>query len=108
MELFYHYLDTELLDAKIKESKFPFSQFLFWDAAIETIDLHKHQRYIIERVFTRGHSSDVYMVQKNYRKEEIIVALKSSKELDSKTAHFCSYYYKIPLHEFNASSFYSR
>ncbi len=85
---------------------FPFSQFLFWDAQVEDIDLQKNKRYVIERVMTRGKMEDFETVLALYSKGEIRAALKESKELDPKTRHFCSWYFEIPENELHASSFY--
>ena len=106
MNSFLKYIDTTKLDKKIKEERFPFGQQLFWDYPIKDIDLKIHQRFIIERVLTRGFTNDFYILQKIYSIDEIQAALRKSKELDPKTAHFCSWYFNIPLHELHVSSFY--
>jgi hypothetical protein len=85
---------------------FPFSQYLFWDALAEDIDLQKNKRYVIERVMTRGKMEDFETLLTLYSKEEIREALKESKVLDPKTRHFSSWYFKIPENELHASSFY--
>lgn len=88
-------------------STFPFSQYLFWDAPSEDIDLQKNMRYVIERVMTRGKMEDFETLLTLYSKEEIRASLKESKELDPKTHHFCSWHFDIPESELHASSFYS-
>ncbi len=85
---------------------FPFSQYLFWDAQVEDIDLQKNKRYVIERVMTRGKMEDFKMLLTLYSREEIKEELKKSKELDPKTRHFCSWYFDIPENELHAPSFY--
>jgi hypothetical protein len=87
-------------------TNFPFSQYLFWDAEIADIDLRKNMRYVIERVMTRGKMQDFEKLLELYAKEEISEEIKKSKELDPKTAHFCSWYFGIPQQELHASSFY--
>lgn len=106
MNIYFNFINTQQLDKQIETTKFPFSQYLFWDTAIEKIDLQKNKRYIIERVLTRGLLQDFYMLLKIYSTEEIKDALKKSKELDSKTAHFCSHYFNLPKSEMRVSSFY--
>ena len=106
MNSYLKYIDTASLDERIKTERFPFSQNLFWDYPLENIDLKTHQRYVIERVLTRGFTNDFYMLQKIYSLTEIQTALRKSKELDPKTAHFCSWYFNIPRHELHVSSFY--
>jgi hypothetical protein len=103
---YFTLIDTSRLNQKIKSGQFPFSQFLFWDAEINTIDIKVHQRYVIERVLTRGLLEDFYVLTQLYTKEEIKKALKQSKELDNKTIAFCSRYFNLPQSEMHASSFY--
>jgi hypothetical protein len=87
-------------------NSFPFSKNLFWDCEIPDIDLRKNRRYIIERVLTRGQWSDFNALLKMYNVNEIKSAIIKSKELDPKTAHFCSWYFNIPESEIHVSSFY--
>jgi hypothetical protein len=86
--------------------RFPFSQYLFWDADINTISLQKNRRYIVERVITRGSIEDFKKLLSIYSKNEIIHELKKVKDLDPKTRHFCSWYFNIPINDLHASSFY--
>lgn len=69
--------------------------------------MEKRKNYIIERVLSRGLLSDFYFLLQLYTSEEIIIAVKKSKVLDKKAVNFCSRYFKIPLNEMHASSFYS-
>ncbi|TWI85053.1 hypothetical protein IQ13_0207 [Lacibacter cauensis] len=107
MSSYFNFIDTKALDKKIRSGEFPFSQKLFWDTAVEKIDLKKNQRYIIERVLTRGFLEDFYMLLQIYTTTEIKEALLKSKELDPKTINFCSNYFNIPKQEMHASSFYN-
>jgi hypothetical protein len=91
----------------ISRKDFPFSQQLFWDAALENIDNEKHKNYIIERVISRGGLEDFFYLLKMYQRSEIVDAVKKSKVLDAKTVNFCSLYFDIPLKELHASSFYA-
>lgn len=106
MNSYFEFLDTETLDEKLKSGLFPFSRNLFWDSETTSIDLKKNQRYVIERVLTRGFTEDFYMLLKIYSSNEIKDALRKSKELDSKTINFCSDFFNIPKTEMNVSSFY--
>ncbi len=107
MNAYFNFIDTEVLDKRIQSGEFPFTQKLFWDTALDKIDLKKNQRYIIERVLTRGFLQDVYMLLQLYTVAEIRDALRKSKELDPKTISFCSQYFNIPKEEMHASSFYN-
>lgn len=107
MNFFFKYLPENILIKKIEKYSFPFSQHLFWDTPIEKIDNEKHKNYIIERVLSRGLLEDFYFLLQLYTSEEITNAVKKSKMLDKKTINFCSHYFKIPINELHASSFYS-
>lgn len=107
MNAYFSFIDTSTLDKKVLSGEFPFSQKLFWDTSIEKIDVRKNQRYIIERVITRGFLEDFYILLKLYTTSEIREALRKSRELDPKTINFCSHYFKIPKQEMHASSFYN-
>ena len=87
-------------------NEFPFSQNLFWDSSLADIDLRKNKQYIIERVITRGRLSDFNILLTLYPREEVIRAITKSKEMDTKTAHFCSWYFQIPQEKLHVSSFY--
>jgi hypothetical protein len=104
---FFKYLPENILLKKIDKSSFLFSQYLFWDTPIEKIDIEKHKNYIIERVLSRGLLTDFYFLLQLYTSEEITSAVKKSKTLDKKTLNFCSHFFKIPINELHASSFYS-
>lgn len=106
MTNYFKYLPENVLTKKIEKGEFPFSQNLFWDAPLEKIDIIKHKNYIIERVLSRGLLQDFYYLLQIYTTEEIIIAVKKSRVLDKKTINFCSHYFKIPLNELHASSYY--
>jgi hypothetical protein len=106
MHSYFKYINIAKAEEKIRTMSFPFSRNLFWDVDIENIDLQKHSRYVIERVVTRGFTEDFYILLKIYSTHQIQEALRKSKELDAKTANFCSYFFKIPKSEVHVSSFY--
>lgn len=107
MAFYFKYLPESVLEKKIGEGEFTFSQYLFWDTPIEKIDIIKHKNYIIERVLSRGALKDFYYLLQLYSTNEIAAAVKNSRVLDKKTVNFCSHYFGIPLNELHASSFYS-
>ncbi len=107
MSSYFKYLPEAVLSKNIEKGDFPFSQYLFWDTPVEKIDTEKHKNYIIERVLSRGLLQDFYFLLQLYTREEIIKAVKSSRVLDKKTINFCSHYFKIPLNELHASSYYN-
>jgi len=107
MNSYFSSIDTKLLDEKLSSGQFPFSKYLFWDTPIEMIDPKRHKKYIIERVLVKGSIKDFYFLLKMYSNDEIVAAIKESKVLDKKTTSFCSYYFKVPLNELHASSYYN-
>jgi hypothetical protein len=107
MRSYFDFIDTGLLDRLLSSGQFPFSKYLFWDTPVEMIDTVLHKKYIIERVLVKGTLKDFYCLIKIYSKDEIVAAIKSSKVLDKKTVNFCSYYFKVPLNELHASSYYN-
>lgn len=107
MTNYFKYLPENILTKKIEKGEFPFSQNLFWDTPLEKIDLIKHKNYIIERVLSRGLLKDFFFLLQLYTNEEITIAVKNSNVLDKKTIHFCSHYFRIPLNELHASSYYN-
>lgn len=107
MSSYFNFIDTKALDKRVQTGEFPFSQNLFWDTSIKNIDLKKNQRYIIERVLTRGFLEDFYLLLKLYTTNELKEAILKSRVLDAKTINFCSHYFNIPKSEMHASSFYS-
>ncbi len=104
---YFNFIDTGILDKKLSTGQFPFSKYLFWDTSIENIDIKLHKTYIIERVLTKGFLADIYLLLKMYSNDEIVTAIKSSKVLDKKTVNFCSHYFKVPINELHASSYYN-
>jgi hypothetical protein len=106
MSVYFSYIDTAALDEQLKAGGVPFSRYLFWDADINKIDTDQHQRYIIERVLTRGSLADFYMLIRIYSTEQIQHALRKSRVLDPKTVNFCSNYFHLSKSEMHVSSFY--
>ncbi len=107
MSAYFKYLSPEILNQPVDRIHFPFSQHLFWDAPITTIDIEHHKNFIIERVIGRGLLADFYLLLKMYTQTEIISAIKKSKTLDPKTVNFCCIYFEIPRSDLYASPFYS-
>jgi hypothetical protein len=70
---------------------------VFWDINPKKLDWRSNRQFIIERVLTRGLTSDVRAIFRVYSKEELADAVLKSKTLDKKTANFMSNYLNIPL-----------
>lgn len=107
MNNYFKLINTNQLEKKIASGDFPFPQNLFWDTEVDNVNLKSNSRYIIERVLTRGFLEDFYILTRLYPVEEIKDALRKSKNLDTKTVHFCSHYFNISLSEMYVSPYYS-
>jgi hypothetical protein len=72
---------------------------LLWDVDRETIDPQKHKKFIIERVLKFGTPKEVRWLLSKYVEADIIQVVKSSRNLDCKTANFWAVHFGIPLEE---------
>ncbi len=66
---------------------------LFWDVNPENIDPKKNQRFVIERILSRGDVEDMRWAQEFYGDEALKTTLVSTKIIDRKSFFFwCSYF----------------
>lgn len=72
---------------------------IFWDLEVEKLDLKENSFQIIERVLEWGGFPQVHWMFKNYSKEDIIEAVKESRQLSKKSANFWADYYQIQKDE---------
>jgi hypothetical protein len=69
---------------------------LFWDTDINTVDLVKNKRYVIERILKFGNLADYSWLKNMYKTEEIKeVITRDRSELDKKSLNFWYFIYKI-------------
>jgi len=73
--------------------------YLFWDIDQDTLDLHRHKRFIIERMLQYGRPEDIHWLLDHYSKDDIVDVIKRSKTIDRKTASYWSIHYHIPEKE---------
>ena len=100
------FVEEKLKDFDPKAPGFPFSRELFWDYPDLNTDLEMHAWFVIERVVIRGHLEDYSKMLKIFSTQKIIECLKRSKELDPKTRHLVSWYFKIPSNELEVAATY--
>ncbi|HCC54585.1 MAG TPA: hypothetical protein DEQ20_06635 [Desulfobulbaceae bacterium] len=81
-----------------------FNKNLFWDVQVETLDLEKHARFIIERVVSRGNRQDWQLLKRVYGKERIRDEAVRIRSLDKKTVSFLSVYLGLEKAEFRCCS----
>ncbi len=72
---------------------------LFWDVDISLLDKNQDQQFIIERILKYGRLETIQWLLANYSDQEIIAAIKCSKTIDKKTAHYWAIHYHIPKEE---------
>jgi hypothetical protein len=77
-----------------------FSASLFWDVDKTTLNLKKHQRFIIERALTYGTLSDWFLIKKQYGKATIKSESMQIRYLDKQTLAFCAAYFKESINNF--------
>lgn len=72
---------------------------IFWDLDATGLDIQENSRQIIERVLEWGDFQQVRWMLKTYPKDQIIEAVKLSRQLSKKSANFWATYYNIPKSE---------
>ena len=77
-----------------------FKKSLFWDVHIDSLDLEKHARFIVERVVSRGNRQDWQLLKEIYGKERIRKEAMRIRSLDPKTVSFLSVYFGMEKNEF--------
>ena len=69
---------------------------LFWDTDINTVDLVKNKRYVIERILMFGDLADYSWLKKIYQPTEIKeVIIRDRSELNKKSLNFWRFIYNI-------------
>ena len=77
-----------------------FSQNLFWDVDINTLDVDKHSKFVLERVLQYGDLEDWKKVKNYYSFDYIKTMALNIRSLDPKTLSFIATYINIPITEF--------
>ena len=77
-----------------------FSKHLFWDIDINTFDVEKNARWLIERVVTRGFYSDWLLLKNTYDADRIKTEALQIRALDKKSLNFLSKFFNLPIENF--------
>jgi hypothetical protein len=77
-----------------------FSQHLFWDIDINTLDFSKHKAYIVNRVMQYGLFNDWKIILEIYGLSSITDIAKNIRDLDQKSMEFLSLLSNIPREDF--------
>ncbi len=80
--------------------KFELDKSLFWDVDVESADLTKNARHIINRILLRGDIKDWEQLKMFYGIEKIKEEVQKMRFLDKRTLNFCSFYFNIPKNDF--------
>jgi hypothetical protein len=73
---------------------------LFWDTDVQTMDLVKHKKSIIERTLMRGAKEEFDQVLQYYGWENVRQTVLSARYLDKYSLSFCSVLFDTPKTEF--------
>lgn len=76
------------------------SPALFWDCNPETINPEKNAPFIVERVLTMGNWTEFKAILEYYGRSRLKDIVSNLRDLDIRTIHFCSIYFKVPLNDF--------
>ncbi|MGM0625080.1 MAG: DUF6922 domain-containing protein [Bacteroidota bacterium] len=77
-----------------------FSQHLFWDVDVDTLDLEQHKTFIIRRAMEYGKSNDWELLKSRYSMDEIKNAIISARAMDPKVISFVAMLTNTPLRSF--------
>jgi hypothetical protein len=72
---------------------------VIWDYDFNTLDLEKHKKFVIARLMKYGRPEQIKWMLKRYPEEDIIETVKTSRNLDKRTANFWAVHYNIPKDE---------
>lgn len=68
---------------------------LFWDIDTSKLGVTSSPHFIIKRVLDRGNTNDVNWLLKEFKKEDIIETVSTSRDLSQKTANFWADIYNL-------------
>jgi hypothetical protein len=77
-----------------------FSQNLFWDVDISTLDIDKHSKFVLERVLQHGDLDDWKKIKNYYPFDHIKTMALDIRSLDPKALSFIAVYLNISITEF--------
>ncbi len=76
------------------------SSHLFWDVDRLTLDMRKHNKFIVGRVLEYGLLSDWIIIKNHYGKEELGRIATSLRSLDRRALSFIATYTGLPEDKF--------
>ncbi len=70
--------------------------YLFWDADVSKIQLHRNARYIIEKVLEFGDLDALWWVQLIYPSRKIVETCETSRKISEQSKNFWSIWFGTP------------
>lgn len=67
---------------------------------MQTIDLQKHRKQVIERIMMRGRMEEFLEMMRYYGRDAVREVVLNARHLDKYTLAFCSAIFEIPVTEF--------
>jgi hypothetical protein len=83
----------------ISESDRTWLSPFFWDVAIETVDIKKNRKFVIERLLRFGRPKEVLWILGHYTSQEIVEVVQQSKTIDARTATYWAAHFTISKKE---------
>ncbi len=65
-----------------------FSQHLFWDVDLESVDLEKNRKWLVKRVLEKGELQDWKRLKQVYDREELREAVMTMRSLERRALSF--------------------
>ncbi len=72
---------------------------LLWDTDCSTVDLQKDRYAIIERILVYGRPEHVRWMNAQYSTDDLIDVVRTSRNIDKKTASYWAIHFNIPIRE---------
>ncbi len=60
----------------------------FWDIDFQTLDLHEHKQFILERILELGDDVAVKWMRENFTHGDMIDALERSRRISAKSRNY--------------------
>lgn len=65
-----------------------FSEHLFWDTPVESVDVERHRKWLVRRVLEKGTKADWDRLLRLYGKAAVGDAVKTMRSLEKKSFRF--------------------
>ena len=70
---------------------------LLWDTDYTRLDLQKDKFAIIERIMVYGRPEHIRWMNAQYTEEDLIDVVKTSRNMDKKTANYWAIHFHVPI-----------